>query len=60
MKKLRHVKQHILFVKDYVVNNEIEIKHVNIEDMVADIFTKPLQGDLFRRLRTACGLYEDA
>ena len=59
MKKLRHVKQHLLFVKDYIINKEIDVKYIKTEDMVADIFTKPLQGELFRKLSHECGVKDN-
>jgi hypothetical protein len=34
-----------------VESNELRIEYMPTEDMVADILTKPLQGELFRRLR---------
>jgi hypothetical protein len=33
-------------------NGEVEIAYLPTELMAADFFTKPLQGELFRRLRT--------
>jgi hypothetical protein len=39
------------FVKDRMENGEVEIAYLHTELMVADFFTKPLQGELFRRLR---------
>ena len=40
-----------LFVKDYVRRNEIQIQYCPTEKMLADYFTKPLQGSLFRKFR---------
>ena len=31
--------------------NELKIEYLPTEEMVADMLTKPLQGDLFRRKR---------
>ena len=31
----------------FVVNGDIEIKHVDTEEQIVDIFTKPLYSDLF-------------
>jgi len=39
------------FVKDIEDKKEIEIRHCPTAKMVADYFTKPLQGGLFRKLR---------
>ncbi len=49
--RTRHVAIRYFFVKDRMENGEVEIAHLPTELMVADFFTKPLQGELFRRLR---------
>ena len=38
-------------MKDLVDEDRIKIKHCPTEKMVADFFTKPLQGNLFRTMR---------
>lgn len=49
--RTRHINIRYFFIKDRVDAGEITIKHKPTADMIADILTKPLQGDLFRRLR---------
>ncbi len=49
--RTRHAAIHYFFVKDRMENGEVEIAYLPTELMVADFFTKPLQGELFRRLR---------
>jgi hypothetical protein len=39
------------FIKDKIDNGELVVEHMPTEDMIADILTKPLQGELFRKLR---------
>jgi hypothetical protein len=39
------------FVKDRVASKELKVEYCPTGEMVADYFTKPLQGQLFRRLR---------
>ena len=39
------------FVKDWVASKEIRIEFSPTEDMIADFFTKPLQGKQFYKLR---------
>jgi hypothetical protein len=48
----RHIAIRYYFIKHYVDNNEITLEYLPTEDMVADILTKPLQGALFRHLRS--------
>ena len=31
--------------------NELKIEYLPTEEMIADVLTKPLQGDLFKRMR---------
>jgi hypothetical protein len=47
----RHIAIRFYFIKDKVDSNELRIEYMPTEDMIADILTKPLQGELFRSLR---------
>ena len=49
--RTRHISIRYFWVKDRVDSNEITLRYVPTNMMVADILTKPLQGDLFRKLR---------
>jgi hypothetical protein len=49
--RTRHIGIRYFFVKDRVDSGEIEVKHLSTSKMIADIMTKPLQGDLFRQMR---------
>jgi hypothetical protein len=51
--RTRHVNIRYFFIKDKVESGEISIEYLPTESMIADILTKPLQGELFRRLRNA-------
>ena len=50
-KRTRHMNIRYFFVKDRVASNEIRIDYCPTEDMIADFFTKPLQGKQFYKLR---------
>lgn len=50
-KRTRHMNIRYFFVKDRVASQELSIEHCPTEEMLADYFTKPLQGQLFYRLR---------
>jgi hypothetical protein len=50
-KRTRHIAIRHFFVKDRIDMNEVKLVNVKTEDMVADYFTKPLQGALFNKLR---------
>jgi Reverse transcriptase (RNA-dependent DNA polymerase) len=49
--RTRHIAIRYFFIKDRVESKEIRIEYMRTGEMLADILTKPLQGDLFRRLR---------
>ena len=47
----RHIDIRYFFVKDRVDTGEIKIEYCPTEHMVADFFTKPVQGTLFKSFR---------
>jgi len=49
--RTRHIKIRYFFVKDKIDNGELKIVYKPTGDMVADILTKPLQGEAFRKMR---------
>jgi hypothetical protein len=49
--KSRHIDIRCFWIKDRVEANKINIRHCPTLAMLADFFTKPLQGHLFRRFR---------
>ena len=50
-KRTRHINTRYFLITDRVNKKEITIEYCPTEDMIADYFTKPLQGTLFRRFR---------
>jgi hypothetical protein len=50
--RTKHVKIRYFWVKDRVDSGEIAIQYIPTEDMIADILTKPMQGEKFRKLRS--------
>lgn len=49
--RTRHIHIRYFFVKDRVDSGEIHIEYKPTKLMLADLLTKPLQGDLFRAMR---------
>ena len=49
--RTRHINIRYFFIKDKINSNELRIEYLPTEDMKADVWTKPLQGELFKRLR---------
>jgi hypothetical protein len=50
-KRTRHINIRYFFVKDRVQNGELRIEYCPTKEMLADYFTKGLQGVLFYKLR---------
>jgi hypothetical protein len=50
-KRTRHLNIKQFFIKDRVEAGELRIEHCGTNDMIADYFTKPLQGEKFRQFR---------
>jgi hypothetical protein len=50
-KRTRHINIRYFFVADRVAAGEVKIQYCPTEEMLADFFTKPLQGSIFRRFR---------
>jgi hypothetical protein len=49
--RTRHIAIRYFFVRDKMELGEVEIEHMPTAEMRADIMTKPLQGELFRKMR---------
>lgn len=47
----KHIHIRYFFVTDRVTKGEITVEHCPTENMIADYFTKPLQGKLFNKFR---------
>jgi hypothetical protein len=50
-KKMRHVERRHHFLRDHVEKGDIEMRYIDIERQLADIFTKPLGSSRFAVLR---------
>ena len=52
-KRTKHMNVRYFFMKDRIKNGEMRIKHCPTKQMLADPFTKPIQGSEFREFRAA-------
>ena len=59
-KRTRHINIRYFMITDKISKQEVEVEYCPTEDMLADYFTKPLQGALFRRFRNAIMGLSDA
>ena len=49
--RTRHINIRYFFIKDRIATEEVRIQYLPTKEMIADLLTKPLQGELFRALR---------
>jgi len=49
--RTRHINIRYFFIKQYLENGTMILKHCPATDMIADILTKPLQGNQYIRMR---------
>jgi hypothetical protein len=50
-KMTKHIRVRYFFIKDRASNRDITLKHCPTGEMLANHFTKPLQGAMFRKFR---------
>ena len=50
-KRSRHINIRYFFIADRIGKNELSIEFCPTDDMIADFFTKPLQGKKFKKFR---------
>lgn len=50
--RTRHINLRYFWIKDRIQAGEITLEHLPTSEMIADILTKPLQGNLFRQMRS--------
>ncbi|KAI2491042.1 Reverse transcriptase (RNA-dependent DNA polymerase) [Fragilaria crotonensis] len=50
-KRTRHINIRYFFVKDRIASGDVRVTYCPTEKMIADYFTKPLQGALFLKMR---------
>jgi hypothetical protein len=50
-KRTKHINVRYFFIRDQINSGEITVEHCPATDMLVDHFTKPLQGEKFRKFR---------
>ena len=58
--RTKHIRLRYFFVKQYLDNGEFELVHCPTDMMIADILTKPLHGETFKRIRGMLLGYDSA
>ena len=56
--KTKHMDNRYFWIKDRIGSENITVEYCPTEKMLADFFTKPLQGNLFRKFRSVVMGYE--
>jgi hypothetical protein len=49
--RTRHINIRYFWITDLITRGEVTVKHTQTNEMIADLLTKPLQGELFITLR---------
>jgi hypothetical protein len=55
-KRMRHLERKHHFLRDHVEEGDIEMRYIDTERQLADIFTKPLDAFCFADLRGEIGV----
>ena len=58
--KTKHIEIRHHFLRDHVMKEDIDIIHINTEEQLADIFTKPLDEKRFCKLRRELNILESS
>jgi hypothetical protein len=55
-RKMRHVERRHHFLRDHVEKGDIEMRYIDTDKQLANIFTKPLESSRFADLRRGIGV----
>ena len=50
----RHIEIRFFWIRDFLTTRQITLEHLHTDKIVADMFTKPLQGSKFKTFRFSC------
>jgi hypothetical protein len=56
-RKMRHVERRHHFLRDHVEKGDIEMRYIDTERKLVDIFTKPLDSSSFAEFQGEIGVY---
>jgi hypothetical protein len=54
--KTKHIEVHFHFLRDHYEKGDIDLRHIDTQNQLANIFTKPLDQAQFARLRGELGV----
>jgi hypothetical protein len=55
----KHIDTRFYYLRDCIINKEVEVKYVKTQNQVAYIFTKPLKYDVFAKMRDMLGVMKN-
>ena len=55
--KAKHIQIRHFWMLDYIRDEELALKYVPTDEMLADVFTKPLHGDKFNNFVKALNIH---
>ncbi|MCO5552545.1 hypothetical protein L7F22_006057 [Adiantum nelumboides] len=58
--RTKHIEVHYHFIRERVLDGDIDLAYIGTEDQVADLFTKALSVEKLRRFRGMLGLWDMA
>ena len=50
----RHIEIRYFWIHDFLTSGQVTLMHMHTDKMIADMFTKPLQGSKFKLFRQSC------
>ena len=50
----RHIEIRFFWIHDFLASGQVTLEHLHTDKMIADMFTKPLQGSKFKNFRFSC------
>ena len=50
----RHIEIRFFWIHDFLTSGQVTLEHLHTDKMIADMFTKPLQGSKFKTFRFSC------
>ena len=50
----RHIEIRFFWIHDFLASGQVRLEHLHTDQMIADMFTKPLQGAKFKTFRFSC------
>ena len=57
-KRSKHIQVRYFFIREKVTDGEIKVEHIEGTNQVADMFTKPLGPECFKKHREALGMVQ--